>query len=106
MFAKRWLLKCYENRVVCGSWIIPYSQVSKATLYKFNSLIGGGYVFELITKDATYQFGMNPWANLSKSLNIPLDHQQVKLGYSPFSIALRVVVVLLIGKEVYQWLAQ
>jgi hypothetical protein len=48
------------------------------------------------TGTETYQFGFNPWAHPEKYLAIPYHEERVKLRLSPFSLAVRIVAVLLL----------
>jgi hypothetical protein len=50
-------------------------------------------VLQIQASGQTYQFGFNPWANPMKHLTIPYREETVKLKYSAFSTAVRVIVI-------------
>ena len=57
----------------------------------------------LTTDSATYQFGFNPWARPYNHLGLELIEERIRLKYSPFSIALRVAVVVYLGYLAWQY---
>ena len=104
--AKRARFKIFEDRVQCGSWSIPFAEIDKAIVYQGKQMFIPVKVLHLITADGSYQFGFNPWATPTTHLNLPLDEQRVRFGYSPFSIAVRVVLVILLATWVWDnWIA-
>jgi hypothetical protein len=92
--SQRAVLLLTNRKIVCGKWIIPFEQIKSSRLLKIRSMFGDGAVLKIQTIEGTnYQFGMqvNPeWTNQQA---IPLSYEEVKIKHSPFSIALRVIVV-------------
>lgn len=60
-------------------------------------------VLELHTGGKTYQFGFNPWAHPERHLNLELERQSVRIGHSPFSVLVRVVVVGYVVWQAWRW---
>ena len=92
--SQRAVILLTDKKIVCGKWTIPLDTISIAQLLKINSLLGGGQILKIQTKDdSNYQFGMqiNPeWTN-QQILTLTLEKGQVK--HSSFSIIARLVVV-------------
>ncbi len=91
--SKRESFKVYEDKISCGSWVVPFDEIDSATLFKTKQWFIPAEVLQLITKTESYQFGFNPWSRPTVHMNIPMSEQRVRLGYSTFSIAIRVVLV-------------
>ena len=91
--AKRASFKVYEDKIACGSWVLPYDEIESATLFSTKQWFIPVEVLMLITKTESYQFGFNPWSHPTKHITFPMSKQRVRLGYSTFSIAIRVVLV-------------
>ena len=89
LVSRRGWLRVFEDRLECGDWVIPAASVTKATLYS----VGMGHVLAVSTQERTYQFGLNPWVKVPLVLPFPFTTEKAKLGYSPFSIAVRVAAV-------------
>lgn len=53
------------------------------------------FVLQLSTSDTLYQFGFNPWCNVAHYLPFEVERRRVKLGYSVYSIATRVIFGML-----------
>ena len=101
--AKRAWFKVYPDHVQCGSWTIPLDKVRSAVLYQARQWFIPVPVLMLTTDSATYQFGFNPWARPYKHLGLELTEERIRLKYSPFSIALRVAVVVYLGYLAWQY---
>lgn len=91
--SKRALFKVYEEQIDCGSWVIPFDEITSATLFKTKQWFIPVEVLKLVTTTESYQFGFNPWSHPTDHLNVPISEQHVGLGYSTFSITLRIVIV-------------
>lgn len=91
--SKRASFKVYENKIVCGSWVLPYDEIVSATLFKTKQWFIPVKVLKLVTETESYQFGFNPWSHPTAHMNIPISEKRIRLGYSKVSIALRVVLV-------------
>ncbi len=91
--ARRAWLRVYADRVECGDWVIPYGDVQHAILYDAGcSLLGRVRIVQLTTVSESYQFGINPWARPDLRMALEFETRRVTLGYSPYSIAVRVLL--------------
>ncbi|KXI29140.1 hypothetical protein [Paraglaciecola hydrolytica] len=103
--AKRAMFKVYDDRVECGSWKIPFSEIESAHLYKAKQLFIPVNVLQLVTATGNYQFGFNPWANPFKFLGFEYEQSEIKLGYSIYSIVIRTLLVVYLAYLAYEkWL--
>lgn len=94
LLSRRGWFRIFEDRIECGDWRIPLGSVEKAIAYKTKQMFIPVTVLQLITADGSYQFGFNPWATPLDHIGIDIEEQKVKLKYSPFSVMLRVAVVV------------
>lgn len=101
-FSRRGWFKVYADRVECGAWSIPLSEVKRAIVYRAKQMFIPVTVLHLITDNGSYQFGFNPWANPIRHLNMEFEEQKVRLRYSPFSVAIRIALVGYIGFLLWQ----
>lgn len=92
--AKRAWFEVFPDRFECGSWSIQKSRVRKATVFRTRQLMISFPVLHLETDEGAFQFGFNPWARPVEHLGIECEEQEVKLGYSRFSIIARTAIVL------------
>ena len=103
--AKRAFFKVFDDRIECGSWNIPFSEIKSAHLYKAKQMFIPVNVLQLVTEKGNFQFGFNPWANPFKHLSIEYEQSEIKLGYSTFSIVVRVLLVAYVGYLAWEaWL--
>lgn len=102
--ARRAWFKIFDDRVECGDWTIPYQTVERAVLYSGRVLFMTAPVLELRAQGKIYQFGFNPWVHLEQHLPLELERESVRFGYSPFSMALRLIVIVYIGWRLLSWL--
>ena len=91
--ARRGALILTQDKLVCGSWQIPLSTISDATLLRTKGILGEGLVLKVSTTDGQhYQFGLpyDPaWENQTA---LKLHVTEGKIAYSKFSVALRVIL--------------
>ena len=73
--ARRAFLKVYDDRIECGDWTIPYDEMERVHRFRIRSFLIPSSVLQVITKHATYQFGVNPWADPFKHL-VPGIHRE------------------------------
>ena len=90
LLSRRTTLEVWSDRLVCGDWVIPYSAMREAVLFSTRQMLIPCYVLRVRTADRTYQFGLNPSRYWSGDLPFAVVRERARLGYSPFSIALRV----------------
>lgn len=89
--ARRARLRVFDDRVECGDWCIPYSDVTVAKVLRYKVyFVVPAEVLQLTTDTDSFFFGVNPWAKPSEHLSVATTAEDLKLGHSPFSIALRV----------------
>jgi hypothetical protein len=104
--SRRASLKVYEDRLECGDWRIDYNEINDAVLYSFRSVFLRlpGYILTVQTDTRTYHFGLNGWGQFWKG-NLPFQakREKGKLGLSWFSIVFRVVILGLIGYQLWHW---
>ena len=103
--AKRAYFKIFDDRIECGSWNIPFSEIKSAHLYKAKQMFIPVNVLQILTGKGNFQFGFNPWANPFKHLSIEYEQSKIKLGYSKYSIVVRVLLVAYVGYFAWEaWL--
>lgn len=92
-----------DKKITCGKWVIPLDNIESAQLIKISSLLGGGQVLKVETRDNQhYQFGMqiNPaWINQQA---LPLTIEEGKVKTSPFSIIMRVILAIYLAYWLYE----
>lgn len=84
------------DALICGNWTIPYDTIEEAVLYRTSSLFIPCYVLRIKAFGVTYQFGLNPNRFWKGDLPFPVRRETMRLGYSWFSIIVRVVAVVAI----------
>jgi hypothetical protein len=90
--SKRAWLKIYGDRIECGSWVIPFTDVTRAVIYSTKQMFIPVKVLRLVTEKGNFQFGFNPWASPSKHLSLDVGQENLRLNYSPFSIVVRALI--------------
>jgi len=104
--SRRASLKIFDDHLECGNWDIPYSEIQNAVLCSFRSffLRIPGYILTIETTDKTYHFGLNGWGKFWK--NDPpftVARENGKLGFTLFSIVLRVLLLGYVLYSLWQW---
>jgi len=98
ILSRRAFLEVYPDRIECGDWVIPASEVSDAVLYETRQLfVVPVFVLYIVTAKTTYQFGVNPWVRIAAQLPFDVRRERVRLRTSPFSIALRIALIALLA---------
>jgi hypothetical protein len=59
-------------------------------------------VLMLKTDSATYQLGFNPCAHPYKHIGLDIKDEHIRLDISPFSVAVRIGIVLYVGYLAWQ----
>ncbi|POY37965.1 hypothetical protein C3K47_05425 [Solitalea longa] len=94
MISQRAVIMLTNKKIVCGKWTILLDNIISIQLLKINSLLGGGQVLKIQTKEGkNYQFGMqlNPeWTN-QQVLQLTLEKGQIK--HSPLSVIIRLAAI-------------
>lgn len=92
--SQRAVILLTDKQIICGKWKIPIDNISKATLVKIKSLLGGVQVLKIDTKNnESYQFGMqanDEWIN-QNILELTVENGKVKT--STFSWIIRIVAI-------------
>lgn len=91
--ARRAWFRVYDDRVECGDWVIPASAVQDAVLYESRQWFMPVSVLAVTTAARTWQFGFNPWARVAEHLPFAFRRERVRLRYSAFSVAVRVLLL-------------
>jgi hypothetical protein len=106
--SRRGSLKVFDDHLECGDWRIGYSEIKNAVLYSFRSffLRIPGYILTVDTEDRTYHFGLNGWGRFWKSeLPFAAKREKGELGFTWFSIVVRLILVGYIGYIAWRWIA-
>lgn len=101
--AKRAWFKIYEDHIECGSWNIKIADIESAHLYRARQMFIPVTILKLTTSSGTYQFGFNPWAKPLNYVDIEYSEENVRLGYSLYSIIVRVILCGYLGYLVWKW---
>jgi len=101
--ARRGWFRIYTDRVACGSWTIPYSTVTEAILYKTAQWFLPGRVLYLVTENGSYQFGFNPWVSPQDYLNLDMEEKEMRIRYSPFSVSLRILLLVYVVYTLWRY---
>lgn len=105
MLSRRATLKVFEDRLECGDWTVPLSDVSEAVLYSIRSTFFiPGYILKIQTPGRTYHFGLNGGSFWKGELPFRVKRKKGKLGYSVFSIIVRAVLFGYLGYLLWGWL--
>jgi hypothetical protein len=96
--SRRGRLMVYADYLQFGDWVIAYRDITEAILYNSRQMFIPVYILAVTAGGHSYQFGLNPWAFWRRQLPFPVRRERVRLGYSPFSVVLR---VLMIGLLIY-----
>ena len=91
--SRRGWFRVFADRVECGDWRIPLSSIRRAVMYQGRALFMPARVLEIQTETKSFQFGFNPWVSVDRRLPFQFERLKVKLGYSPFSIVVRVIAL-------------
>jgi hypothetical protein len=79
--SRRAILKVFDDRLECGDWKVPFSEISEAKLYSIRStLFIPGYVLQIQTHEQAYHFGLNWGSFWTKELPFPVKRERGKLG--------------------------
>ncbi len=100
-FSRRARFRVFEDHVQCGDWVIAFPDVEKATLYRTKSWLLRYQILQLDTKDRSFQFGFNPWADPAKHLNLDMTEESVRLKQSQIGLIVRFALLGLLAYEVW-----
>jgi hypothetical protein len=91
VMARRAILKVTPSALICGDWEIPYDQIDEAVLFSIWDTFPG-FVLRVRANGMIYQFGVNWNPFWKKELPFPVSREKGELGYSAFSISIRLAV--------------
>ncbi len=99
VFSRRAILQVWPDRLVCGDWAIPYSEIEEAVLFETRAnFIIPCYVLRVKVGFSIYQFGLNPSSFWKGELPFAVTRESMRAQFSPFSVGVRVA---LIGYVIY-----
>jgi hypothetical protein len=91
--SRRAALILTKDRLICGSWNIPLASITSATLHRVKAFAARGLVLKVATDKHHYQFGLQYDPAWERQTALPLVIEDSKIGYSLFSIVIRVILV-------------
>jgi hypothetical protein len=102
--ARRARFKSYPDRIECGDWVIPATDVRDAVLYEARQWFIPVYVLAVSTERRTWQFGFNPWCKVAAHLPFAFRRERVRLRHSAFSLAVRALLVAYLAFVLWRFL--
>ncbi len=103
--SRRSALILADDRLVCGSWEIPLSSITQASLMRYKALFARALVLKIATTDNIhYQFGLQYDPAWEKQTALKIDIEDGKIKYSLFSIIIRIIVIVLLIQYIIQHL--
>ncbi len=107
VFSQRAVVLLTNQKIVCGKWVIPLTDIQAAQLIEIKSLFGKGQVLRIQTKDNKhYQFGMQVNPEWTNQQGLPLTIEKGEVKHSVYSIAVRVIALAFILYWLYEQLIQ
>lgn len=101
-FARRSWFRVFDDRVECGNWSFPFSEVTKATVYKTKQWPFTHHILQLEIGDRCVHFGFFIWANPIKHLRLDIESRNATLKTHPATILFRVVFVSVLAYEIWK----
>ncbi len=104
--ARRAQLRVMPDALECGDWRIPYAEIDEGVLFRVpTALLIPAYVLRVKSKGKIWQFGLNPGKFWRGELPFPVTRESATMGYSPLSLALRIVLAaILVIWLLLEWL--
>jgi hypothetical protein len=100
--ARRARLKVFDDRLQCGDWTVAYGDIARAILFSVRSnFVVPGYVLKIETRDRTYHFGLSSAKHWKGPLPFPVERMRGRLGYSWFSLIVRIAFVVAVAYFVW-----
>ena len=93
MFSRRAWFKIYRDRIECGDWTLPFNEIAKAVNYQTKWLVLPVSILQIETSEDVYQFGFNPWAKPFSYFPFESEEKTVRMTYSSFSYAIRLLLI-------------
>jgi hypothetical protein len=96
------MLKVYSDRLVCGDWSIPFVEIDDAVLYTGQRWLMAVHVLAVKAHGKTYQFGLHGSPFWRGELPFEVRREPLRMGYSWFSIIVRIIAWLALGYLAWQ----
>ena len=93
IMSRRALLKVFHDRLECGDWTIPYSEIEEADLFQTRSGLIPCFILKARTPNNTFQFGLNGNKFWKGDLPFDVTRTEGRLKYSIFSLCLRLALI-------------
>ena len=104
--SRRGILKVYDDRLVCGVWTILFTEITGAVLTSIRSTFFlPGYVLRIDTAGKSYHFGLNGRRFWESDLPFPIRGEKGRLGYSVYSVLVRITLLVALAYWLWQKLA-
>lgn len=101
--SRRGWFKVFADRVECGNWTIPFSEVQQVTVFRSRMNWVPVTVLRFELAHQTYQFGFNPWAKPDQHLKVPYREETVKMRYSLFSALVRMFLLVYLAYAIWSF---
>lgn len=95
--SRRGILEVGADSLASGDWVIPYSEIDEAILYSVRQMFIPGDILLVKSRSVTYQFGLNWGPFWTRDLPFPVRRESARIGYSWYSIAVRVALLGLLA---------
>ncbi|MEM7142030.1 MAG: hypothetical protein AAF548_13470 [Actinomycetota bacterium] len=96
MSARRAWFVVHGDRVEVGDWILPVDEVAHVIEWRTSQGLWRYSVLELQHEGTHYLFGFNPWVRVFRRLPFEAEPRDCVLGWSRYSIVMRVAWVILL----------
>jgi hypothetical protein len=103
--SRRGTLKVMPDALEFRDWRIPYAEIDDAILVATSQMFIPCYILLISSHGTHYQFGLNPGAFWKGELPFPVKRQRMKLGYSKWSLLIRLILVLSLLYLVGSWVS-
>ena len=99
--SKRGTLRVMGDALEFKDYRLPYAEIEEARLISTSQMFIPCYVLQVLVGGQTYQFGLNPGSFWKGELPFPVIREDRKMGYSWFSLIIRLIAVTLLGRFVW-----
>lgn len=103
--ARRAPLEIYDDKIVCGDWVIPVAGIEAARLLSGREIIHRFHILELRAQGRIFQFGVSQKTNLKEQIPFEFDEENIRLKYSAFSVGWRLALIGMTAFAYYMFLA-
>jgi hypothetical protein len=91
--SRRGTLRVTSDALECGNWRIAYDDIDEAVLFRTRQAFIPCYVLRVRSHGRIYQFGLNPGSYWKGDLPFPVQRENARLGFSWFSVVVRVFLI-------------